>query len=101
MMKLTAYKVPAKPGTVSLAMPRRARVIAVSGGVADHVLVHTQCLHDDDTRAFDVNSARQFAVLRDGDTIPDGAQYVGTGRPGPKAEVVHLYEMPKVRPTGL
>lgn len=101
MMKLTAYKVKATAGTISLAMPRRARVIAVSGGVNGHVLVHTQCLHDADTSAFDVKNARLFAVLADGDTIPDGAQYVGTGRPGPKADVVHLYEVPKVKPTGL
>lgn len=100
MIKLKGYKVKTTAGVVSLALPRRAKVIAVTGGV-DCVMIHTQCLHDDDTRAFDVENARQFAILADGGVVPDGAQYIGTGKPGPRAEAVHIYEMPRVRPTGL
>lgn len=100
-MKLTAYKVKASAsGEVHIAMPRRAKVIAVTGGIG-HILLHTQCLHDDDTRAFDVTNTRTFAVLEDGDTVPDGCMYIGSGRPGPRANPLHLFEMPKVRPIGL
>ena len=99
MRKLKAYTVK-KVGDFSLAMPRRAKVIAVTGGV-DCIMVHTECLHDDDTRAFDTESSRQFVALKDGDAVPDGSQYMGTGRSGPKADAMHVYELPRVKPHGL
>jgi sugar lactone lactonase YvrE len=100
MIKLKGYTLKHTNTPIDLAIPKRARVIAVTGGVGG-VMIHTQCLHDDDTAAFDVKNARTFIALEDGDVVPDGSGYVGTGRSGPKAPAVHVYELSKVRPVGL
>lgn len=100
MFKLRGYKLKVGNAEITLAMPRRAHVIAVTGGV-DGVMLHTRCLHDTNTNAFDVENSRQFVTLQDGDIVPDGAVHMGSARPGPKADTIHVFELPRVKPHGL
>lgn len=99
MRQLKAYPVK-RAGEFSLAMQRRTKVLAVTSG-PEGLQIHTETEHDPDTKAFDVAHTRDFVALGESAAIPEGGIYVGTGRLTPKATVLHLYEVPKVKPKGL
>ena len=85
-----------EPQTVGI--QRRAKILYVASGARGPEL-HTECEHDDVTRAVDVKHSRQFVVLAPGDTAPAGSCYIGSC--GTTRGACHVYELPGVKPTGL
>jgi|SRR6266853_5327919 len=86
----------------SVSMQRRAKILHVTAGPTGRGLeLHTECEHDEATRALDVRHSRQFVVLSAGDSAPAGSCYIGSCSHHKFASACHVYELPGVKPQGL